>query len=101
PRKHLVEKFDVDKDGKLDDAERTQLRAAKQAMFAQRKAEKLSQFDANKDGKLDGAERQVMHEQRVAARFARIDANKDGAITLEEMKAAGHHRRGFHGDVSK
>lgn len=111
PKKELVEKFDTNKDGKLDDAEKTKLREAKHAMFAQKKAEKLAQFDANKDGKLDDGERQVMHDERVAKRFAMLDANKDGAITLDEMKAAkpqgkhgrrGHgHHRGFGGAKTK
>jgi hypothetical protein len=100
PRKEMIEKFDTNKDGKLDDAEKAKLREAKQAMFAQKKADKLAQFDANKNGTLDDAERTAMHEQRVAKRFAMLDANKDGAITLDEMKAAkphgkrgrGHHR---------
>jgi hypothetical protein len=85
--KAMVEKFDVNKDGKLDDAEKAQLKSA----FAAKKAEKLARFDANKDGQLDEAERQVMHEERVAKRFAMLDTNKDGAITLEEMKAAKPH----------
>jgi Ca2+-binding EF-hand superfamily protein len=98
PKKEMIEKFDVNKDGKLDDAEKAKLREAKHAMFAQKKAEKLAKFDANKDGTLDDAERVAMHDARVAARFARIDVNNDGAITLDEMKAAkpqgkrGHHR---------
>lgn len=85
--KAMVEKFDANKDGKLDDAEKAQLKAA----FAAKKAEKLARFDANKDGQLDETERQVMHEERVAKRFAMLDTNKDGAITLEEMKAAKPH----------
>jgi len=97
PRKEMIEKFDTNKDGKLDDAEKAKLHEAKQAMFAQKKAEKLAQFDANKDGKLDDGERQVMHEQRVAKRFAMLDSNKDGAITLDEMKAAKHGKHGRRG----
>jgi hypothetical protein len=91
-RKAMVEKFDTNKDGKLDDAEKAQLKAS----FAQRKAEKLARFDANKDGALDDAERTAMRDQRVAQRFAMLDTNKDGAITLEEMKAAKPHG-GKHG----
>jgi Ca2+-binding EF-hand superfamily protein len=110
PRKAMVEKFDANKDGKLDDAEKAKLASAKQAMFAQKKAEKLAKFDANKDGSLDDAERLAMHDERVAKRFAMLDANKDGAITLDEMKAAkhgnghrrgGHHRGGFRGGMTK
>ena len=95
--KEMIEKFDVNKDGKLDDAEKAKLREAKHALFAQRKAEKLAKFDANKDGTLDDAERVAMHDERVAKRFAMLDANKDGAITLDEMKAAKPHgKRGHH-----
>jgi hypothetical protein len=97
PRKAMIEKFDINKDGELDDAEKAKLREAKHAMFAQKKAEKLAKFDANKDGTLDGAERTAMHDARVAARFAKLDANGDGAITLDEMKAAKPHgKRGGH-----
>ena len=97
PRKEMIEKFDSNKDGKLDDAEKAKLREARQAMFAEKKAEKLARFDANKNGTLDDAERTAMHDQRVAARFAMLDANKDGAITLDEMKAAKPHgTRGRH-----
>jgi len=109
-RKAMIEKFDANKDGKLDDAERSKLKEAKQAMFAEKNAEKLAEFDANKDGKLDDTERTAMHEERVAKRFAMLDTNKDGAITLAEMKAAkphgkghgrGHHRGGFRGGMTK
>lgn len=97
PRKAMIEKFDVNKDGKLDDAEKAKLRETRQAMFAQKKAEKLAKFDANKNGTLDDAERIAMHDERVAKRFAMLDANGDGAITLDEMKAAKPHgKRGGH-----
>jgi Ca2+-binding EF-hand superfamily protein len=101
PRKAMIENFDVTQDGKLDDAEKAKLREARQALFAQKKAEKLAKFDTNKNGTLDDAERIAMHDERVAKRFAMLDANGDGAITLDEMKAAkphgkrgrgGHHR---------
>lgn len=110
PKKELIEKFDANRDGKLDDAEKAKLREAKQAMHAQRKAERLAQLDTNKDGKVDVAERKAMRDQRIEARFAQLDANKDGAVTLEEMKAAkpmgqGHrgHRGGhrFQGGMTK
>lgn len=89
-RKAMVEKFDANKDGKLDDAEKAQLKSA----FAAKRAERIAKFDANQDGQLDETERQAMHEQRAAKRFAMLDLNKDGAITLDEMKAAKPHHRG-------
>jgi EF hand len=94
PHAERSSKFDANKDGKLDDAEKAQLKAA----FAAKKAERLARFDANKDGQLDETERTAMHEERVAKRFAMLDTNKDGAITLEEMKAEKPHRmRGHRG----
>jgi hypothetical protein len=67
-RKALVEKFDANKDGKLDDAEKAKLVEARKAM----------------------------REERIAERFAEMDANKDGSVTLEEMKAAKHDNK-MHG----
>ena len=90
--KGRMAEFDANKDGKLDEAEKAQLKTA----FAAKRAEKLARFDANKDGKLDDAERQAMHDERAAKRFAMLDLNKDGAITLDEMKAAKPHHRGGH-----
>jgi len=104
PRKEMIEKFDANKDGKLDDAEKAKLLEARKAKHVER----LAKFDKNKDGSLDDAERQAMHDERIAERFAMLDANKDGAITLDEMKAAkpgkGHgrgHRGGFRGGMTK
>jgi hypothetical protein len=56
--KKMLEKYDTNKDGKLDDTER-------EAMKADRKKhheEMLQKYDANKDGKLDDAERAKMKE---------------------------------------
>jgi Ca2+-binding EF-hand superfamily protein len=96
----MIEQFDANRDGKLDDAERARLRAARQARHAQRKGELLAKFDANKDGRLDDAERAGIRAERAAARFAALDANHDGKLTLDEFKlgqdrhARGHGRYG-------
>lgn len=93
-RKAMKEKFDLDKDGQLDDAERAQLKQAFEAMRAQKKAEMLQKHDANRNGVLDPAERQAMQAARAEARFAKLDTNGDGVISRQEF-AAGHKNRGF------
>ena len=58
--KQLIERFDKDKDGKLNAEERA---AASKA----RKAEILKKFDKDKDGKLNKAERQELIKTRTAS----------------------------------
>lgn len=97
----MKQKFDTNKDGKLDAAEKGRLAASFQAMRAARKAEALAKFDANKDGQLSDAERATMRDIRLTARFAKLDINGDGKLTLDEFKTGkqrhgrkvhGHHR---------
>lgn len=98
-RKQRMEKFDTNKDGKLDETERAALRAQKQA----RHQEMVAKYDANKDGKLDDAERNVLREEKVKARFKALDTNNDGMLSIDEFKAASgkggfgkHGRKGRH-----
>ena len=90
----LKQKFDLNKDGVLDQAERAKLKEAKQVV---RKADALAKYDANKDGTLDKGERSVMREQRASARFGKLDTNHDGMLSLDEFKTrgGGHHRHGM------
>ena len=53
--KQWIEKFDKNKDGKLDEAERKVAAAARKTML-------LEKFDKNKDGKLDEKERKALAE---------------------------------------
>ncbi|HEY0476736.1 MAG TPA: EF-hand domain-containing protein, partial [Kofleriaceae bacterium] len=65
----MIQKFDKNGDGKLDDAERAQMKTA---------------FAAERDAKL-------------AERFAAMDKNGDGQLSLDEFKAGqqtGNHRHG-------
>jgi Ca2+-binding EF-hand superfamily protein len=98
-RAEMLQKYDVNKDGKLDDTER---KAAFEAMRAEHEAEraaKLKQFDKNADGKLDDAERTAMHDAQVVEHFNQLDTDKNGSISLSEFKAARpeheHGMRGF------
>jgi hypothetical protein len=97
-RQAMKQQFDLDKNGKLDGAERTKLRASFAALHAQRRAEMLAKFDTNKNGKLDDGERTAMRETRAVQRFTQLDKNGDGKLTVDEFKAgrAGKHL-GKHG----
>jgi EF hand len=88
----MMEKFDTNGDGVLDEAERG---AAKLAMHAKREARR-AQIDLNHDGQIDDNERAAAKKARAFERFKRIDANGDGAITLAEFEAAApRHGGGF------
>lgn len=96
----MKEKFDTNKDGKLDDAERAKAKEAFGAMREAKKKEMLARFDTNKNGTLEDAEKQAMHDARTQERFAALDTNRDGKLTIEEFKAGatdpghGQGRRG-------
>jgi Ca2+-binding EF-hand superfamily protein len=95
-RKELIQKFDQNGDGKLDAAERAQMKAAFEAKRAEHHKEMLARYDANKDGKLDAAERKVMRDAKVTARFQAMDNDGDGKLTLDEFKAGAGAKQGFH-----
>ena len=101
----MIQKFDKNGDGKLDDAERADKKAAFAARRAEHKQQMLAKFDKNGDGKLDDAERAQMkaafaaeRDAKLAERFAAMDKNGDGRLSLDEFKAGdretGNHRHG-------
>ena len=89
-----AKKFDENGDGKLDDAERAKMLAARAAHRAKRQADALAKYDANRNGVLDPAERKQMRSDRADARFKKLDADGDGKISQEEFKNGAMHKRG-------
>ncbi len=55
----MLEKFDTNKNGTLDDNEREAMKAAHEA----RRAEMLERFDTDKDGKLSDSEREALRNE--------------------------------------
>jgi Ca2+-binding EF-hand superfamily protein len=98
PRARMLEKYDVNKDGKLDASERAAMRADFKAKHQERRAEMLARFDTNKDGKLDDGERKVMRDTLSAERYKALDTNGDGVVSLQEFQAGfGHFGHGHGG----
>ena len=104
-RAEMLAKFDANKDGQLDDAEREAARAERKAKREQMRAERMAKLDANKDGQIDDAERTAARAERQAKRFKALDTNGDNVLSIDEFKAGhegrkghgrrGHGRRGF------
>lgn len=102
----LLERFDTNKDGQLDESERAAMKKAFEAKRAERHQEMLAKYDLDKDGKLSESERAAARQDRLVERFKAIDTNGDGSISLQEFEAAphpmmkgkfGHHRGGHRG----
>jgi Ca2+-binding EF-hand superfamily protein len=106
-KQEMLQRFDKDGDGKLNDEEKAAAKAAMQQRQGDMREEALKRFDANGDGKLDDAERataqEAMHkqrggqmtdEQRAKARAefqayaAKHDKDGDGKLSPEERKSA-------------
>ncbi len=115
-RQGLLEKFDADGDGELNETERETARQAvreyREAAREKKKAAILEKFDANGDGELSGEEREeagrAMHQFRNARErgqgrrgdrrhamkghvLERFDANEDGKLDGTERAAAKAH----------
>lgn len=73
--------YDANGDGKLDRAERWQMKR-------DRRAAMIARYDANGNGALEREERQVMRRERVAERFQQLDLDKDNAISRAEADGA-------------
>jgi hypothetical protein len=89
-----MERFDTNKDGTLDDAEKAAMRQAWEQHRAERKARRLARFDTNRDGQLDATEQAAADKARAEHRAQRVDGlmnaldrNRDNRITTDELPA--------------
>ena len=75
-----LEKYDANKDGVLDRAERRQMMEDHHKMV-------LAKYDTNKNGKLDRKERAAFMHDELVSHFEELDTNHDADISLAEAKA--------------
>lgn len=97
-QRELLEKFDRNHDGRIDDEEKLAARAYMRGMGGsgpkERYKKALKLFDKNGDGVLDDAERAEAEKAREEyqanreAVLAKFDKNKDGVLNDEERAAA-------------
>jgi len=87
-RARLLEKFDANHDGVLDDSERQAAREALQAKCAEKRQKVLEKFDADGDGTLSDEEKAAAKEAFAARLKQRFDRNGDGKLEGRERAAA-------------
>ena len=80
----VIAKFDKDGDGKLNDDEKAEAKAALGEREAARKKEMLEKFDADKDGKLNDDEKAAMREEVKKKILEKFDKDGDGKLNEEE-----------------
>ena len=80
----IVDKFDKDGDGELNEDERKAAREARRDKMKERREEMLKKYDADGDGKLDEEERKVAREAMKARMLERFDKDGDGELNDDE-----------------
>ncbi len=90
-RERMLEKFDANNDGTLDDEEKAAAREKCGRRGGKFRDRMLKKFDADKDGKLDDTERaaakEAMQERRKEMK-EKFDTNGDGVLDEAERAAA-------------
>ena len=88
----LLERFDANKDGKLDESERAaakqagqEHRAKRQGEFKEKHPEAFAKVDTNGDGAIDQGERGAAR-QKMLAKHPGADQNGDGKLGRGERK---------------
>lgn len=94
PPPAILEKFDKDGDGKLNDEERATMREEGKARMEERRKEMLKKFDTDGDGKLSPDERKKAMEERHAEMLKKFDKDGDGKLSEEERAAMPKPPRG-------
>ena len=101
-RADVIQKFDKNGDGVLDDAERADMKAAFAAKRAAHRQAMLDKFDTNKDGKLDATERAAMRDDQAdravpGAWTATATASSRSTSSRPARPRPGPHRHGRFG----
>lgn len=84
----IIERFDKDGDGKLNEEEREAAKAARKEMMKNRRAEMLEKFDKDGDGELNEEERKAMREEMKKRMLEKFDKDGDGELSDEERAEA-------------
>ena len=89
----ILEQFDLNEDGVIDEEERQAAKEARRAARSERRAEHIAEFDTDGDGELSDEEKEAARDARRAAlqakreeKFAEI-AGEDGCLDPEEFAA--------------
>ena len=83
PPPSVLKKYDKNKNGALDEAERAQWRAdlaARREKYQKQRQEMLAKYDLNKDGK-------ISEEEKVAARMDMVDTRMERDLEKSREKA--------------
>ena len=85
-RKKMLEKYDADGDGKLNEEERGKARKEMQKHFKERREAMLKKFDKDGDGKLNEDERKALHAEMKKRRGDRKRPGGPGKRPSPEMR---------------
>ncbi|MFT4638985.1 MAG: calcium-binding protein [Verrucomicrobiales bacterium] len=88
-RQAIIDEFDADEDGVLNEEERAAAKEAKEAEREAAKTERYGEIDADEDGAVTQEELEAampeVDAERVAALLGRYDADENGTVSLEEF----------------